>query len=292
MKIKMTDDFLEGRYRAQDGLDLYYRDYRPANAAAGAPAILCLGGLARNSKDYHRLALRLCACGFRVICPDYRGRGQSAYSSDPMTYQATTYVDDIRHLLVALNLHKVVVIGTSLGGLLAMGMGAAMPTTLAGAVLNDVGPDIDPNGMQRIIVYLSETPAYTSWDEAVAKIKTMFTQTGFTSEEQWQRLAHNTFRQDEDGTIRYDWDPNVVVPLKQKLPLPDLWALFRSLAHIPVLAFRGQTSDILSEGTFQKMKMANPSMKAVEVPGVGHVPSLEEQVSQEALDEFLSAYLR
>lgn len=284
-------DYQEGHFHAQDGLRLYYRDYTANSLPGSQPVILCLGGLARNSKDFHRIAGRLSNLGCRVICPDYRGRGRSEYSNDPMTYQATTYLDDIRHLLTALNIHQVVVLGTSLGGLLAMGMGAAMPTTLAGAILNDVGPDIAPGGMSRIIDYLSNPPELNNWDDAVATIKEMFALTGFTEKEQWQRLAENTFREDDDGIIRYDWDPNIVVPLKKKTPLPDLWALFRSLKHIPVLAFRGEKSDILTTDTFDNMKTTNPNMIAVEVPGVGHVPSLEEQVSQEALDEFLSPYL-
>lgn len=284
-------DFHEAYFHAQDGLKLYYRDYPAKTGEKPGAVILCLGGLARNSKDFHRVAARLSDRGYRAICPDYRGRGKSDYAEDAMTYQPTVYLDDIRHLLTALNIHQVVVIGTSLGGLLAMGMGAAMPTALAGAILNDVGPDINPNGMARIIDYLSNPPTIKNWDEAVATIKTMFAMTGFTEEEQWRRLAENTFREGDDGLLHYDWDTNIVVPLKEKRPLPDLWALFRSLKNIPVLAFRGEKSDILTADTFEKMKENNPGMKAVVVPGVGHVPSLEEQVSLEALDEFLSPYL-
>lgn len=284
--------FREACFHSQDGLRLYYRDYRPGNGVKRSPPILCLGGLARNSKDFHNIATRLSSAGHRVLCPDYRGRGKSEYARDPMTYHPATYLDDIRHLLTALNIHQVIVLGTSLGGLLAMGMGAAMPTAIAGAILNDVGPDIDPGGMRRIVEYLSNPPDMNNWDDAVSAIKAMFPDAGFRREDQWRRLAENTFREGDDGKIHYNWDPDIVVPMKKKPSLPDLWALFGSLKHIPVLAFRGEKSDILTNDTFAKMKAKNPEMMAVEVPDVGHVPSLEEQVSLEALDEFLSPYNR
>lgn len=284
----MAGGFLERRYRSQDGLSLYFRDYGPTETKR--PVILCLAGLARNAKDAHPIATQLADRGYRVISPDYRGRGQSDYASDPMTYTPETYIDDIRHLLTALNIHRVVVIGTSLGGLLAMGMGAAMPTVLAGAVLNDVGPDIPPGGMGRILTYLSNDPMVRNWDAATEYMKTTFPQLGYVDEDDWRRAADNTFRTFPDGQIRYDWDPEILVPIRKNRPLPDLWALYRSLLHKPVLAVRGALSDILMPETFEKMAAAKPDLMRISVPKVGHVPSLTEPVAQDAIDAFLTAF--
>ena len=284
----MTAHFREFRFRAQDGVQIYCRDY--GQAVAGRPTILCLSGLARNSKDYHRVALRLESQGFHVITMDYRGRGQSEYCADPSRYSPTVYLEDIRHLLTLRNLHDIIILGTSLGGLLAMGMGAAMPGVLKAVILNDVGPDLKPDGLDRIIEYLSQRPEFSDWERAKAHIKSIFPQVGYEREEDWDWLTRNSCRECEDGMIRYDWDPNIVLPMKIKTPLPDLWALFRSLNHVPVLSFRGGTSDILTEETFAHMQESHNNITCVTVPGVGHVPSLEEPVSVEALNEFLSPY--
>ena len=144
--------YIERRITSNDNLSLYLRDY--GDPADPRPAILCLGGLSRNSKDFASLAERVSADGRRVIAPDYRGRGRSDYDPDWHNYAPPVYLRDIQDMLAALNLHRVVVIGTSLGGILAMGMGAAMPTPLAGVVLNDIGPEIETEGLGHIVAYM------------------------------------------------------------------------------------------------------------------------------------------
>ena len=284
----MTTDYLERRFLAQDGTSLYCREY--GSPIHGQPTLLCLGGLARNSKDYDRIASKCSTMGFHVLAPDYRGRGRSDYCDNKDQYNPSTYLDDIRHLLTLSNIHEVIVLGTSLGGLLAMGMGAALPSMLRGIILNDVGPDIKPGGLARIIGYLSQNPVFKDWNEAKASIKATFPQVNYQNEEDWDWLTRNSCCEKSDGTIRYDWDPGIVEPLKKGANLPDLWALFQTLGRLPVLAFRGELSDILTEETFAKMQERHNTIRAVTVPGVGHVPSLEEPVCQEALDEFLSPF--
>ncbi|RED53458.1 alpha/beta fold hydrolase [Aestuariispira insulae] len=283
-------EFSEHLFRAQDGTRLYYREY--GEPIPHQPSILCLSGLARNSKDYHRVALRLKSQGFHLVVLDYRGRGRSDYCADPTKYNPTVYLDDIRHLLTLRNLHKIILLGTSLGGLLGMGLGAALPSVLEAVILNDVGPDLKPDGLDRIIGYLSQRPVFESWEKAVSHIKSVFPQVGYEREEDWRWLTENSCKECDDGMIRYDWDPNIVMPMRIKAPLPDLWALFRSLSHVPVLSFRGGTSDILTEETFARMHRSHNNITCVTVPDVGHVPSLQEPESVEALDEFLLPYRR
>ncbi len=278
--------FTERTFRAQDGLKLYFRDYGPQDAA-DLP-ILCLTGLARNSKDFAPFAARLAAAGRRVLCLDYRGRGRSAYDPDPMNYQPPTYLNDIRHMLAALGLHRVIVMGSSLGGILGMGMGAAMPTNIAGLMLNDVGPEIDTAGFARIQGYLKADRPHRTWDEAIADLKSIFTNNSFT-EEEWRDVAEGTFAQGEDGLLHFDWDVNLYKPIEKSPEIPDLWPYFNSVRHIPMLVLRGEKSDILLAQTVERMVKCHPSIRAVTVPGAGHIPTLKEPEAIEAVDDFLAS---
>lgn len=277
-------NFRERRYTAQDGLSLYYRDYGAADTL-GTP-ILCLPGLTRNSKDFDSEASRLCRRR-RVICPDYRGRGRSEFDPDPRNYKPETYLNDIRHLLAAAGIGHVVVIGTSLGGLLAMGMGAAMPTALAAVVLNDVGPDIGDEGLGRIVDYISADRPHGDWDAAVADLKSMFPTLSLETDADWLEAAQATWREGADGRLHFDWDVRLVEPLRAGPPIPDLWPLFRTLRRIPVLAIHGSLSEVLSAETFAEMAAVHPNLRQVTVPGVGHTPTLREPVVRRAIDAFL-----
>ena len=163
--------YIERRVTSFDNLSLYVRDY--GDPLDPRVPLFCLGGLTRNCKDFESLAERYSADGRRVICPDYRGRGQSAYDPDWRNYDPRTYIRDIQDLLSALNLHHVVVVGTSLGGILGMGMAVAMPTALAAVVMNDVGPKVETGGLDFIINYIKQDRPQDDWDGAVATIKTM-----------------------------------------------------------------------------------------------------------------------
>lgn len=281
--------YVERRLSSQDNLSLYLRDY--GDPLDERPPLLCLGGLTRNSKDFDGLAERYSADGRRVISPDYRGRGRSDYDPDPDNYDPATYLRDIHALLSALNIHRVVVIGTSLGGILAMGMGAAMPSVLAGAVLNDIGPEVETEGLDFIIRYIREDRPQANWDDAIATIKQMLPNLTFQDESIWLKMAQNTFRVCDDGKLRFDWDVNIVKPiLAPSYSIPDMWPLFGTLRHVPVLALRGAESDILSPDCFRRMQVFKPDMAAVEVPRCGHVPTLAEPESRQALDAFLAAH--
>ncbi|MSO92090.1 MAG: alpha/beta hydrolase [Rhodospirillales bacterium] len=278
--------FAERHYTSQDGLRLYFRDY--GDARARAVPVLCLCGITRNSKDFHRLASTL-ASERRVICPDYRGRGRSAYDPDWRNYHPRTYLDDVRHLLVSLNVHGVAVIGVSLGGVLAMAMGAAMPTVLKGALLDDIGPAVPAAALAPIIAHMRDAKPLPSLAAAADRLRTMFPHLPAKTDADWLGIAAATYREEADGTFRCDWDPAIVRPLLQRLPRATLWPLFRSLRRIPVLAVRGALSEILTEETFRRMADEMPGLMRVTVPGVGHVPSLNEPESTDAIRRWLRA---
>lgn len=277
--------YVEKTYGAQDGLRLYYRDYGDPQSS-GTP-VLCLTGLTRNSHDYHKLATRLCTAR-RVICPDYRGRGRSAYDPDWRNYHPRTYVGDVLQLLVAANLHRVIVVGTSLGGLIAMALAVARPAALAGVVLNDVGPVIDRTGLDRIKLYIGRDHPQDDWAGAVAFVKQTLLGLGERSDADWRRIAEGTFREGADGKLHVDWDVALARPLERMAVIPDLWPLFRALRPIPTLAFRGALSDLLTVDTFDRMQREHPALRQVTVAGVGHTPTLDEPEARHALDAFLA----
>ncbi len=181
-----ADGFRERTFGAQDGLRLYYRDYGDP-LSRGTP-VVCLAGLTRNSKDFHGLAGRLSARR-RVVCPDYRGRGRSEPAPDWRNYAPRVILGDIAQLLAANNLHRVVVCGISFGGLLAMGLAVAAPTALAGVILDDVGPEVDPAVGSQILDYISVDRPQPDWDTAVAALRARFPNLSRRDDDVWRRFA-------------------------------------------------------------------------------------------------------
>jgi pimeloyl-ACP methyl ester carboxylesterase len=263
-------------FSSPDGIHLYARDY-----GGTGPAILCLSGLTRNCRDFEPLA-DLIGGRCRLLTPDYRGRGRSGYASDPRTYRPDIELADAIALLDLLGIGKVGVVGTSRGGLIAMMMGAAHPNRLIGAVLNDIGPVLERQGLLRISGYVGKAFEGRTWEDAVAALKR--THPGFgMSDMEWMRFAHRIFR-DEYGVPVLDYD----LALAQTFPSretilstkdPDLWPLFDSLAGVPVTLLRGENSDLLSPVTVDEMARRHPSLDAVTVKDRGHPPFLDEAES-------------
>jgi pimeloyl-ACP methyl ester carboxylesterase len=277
--------FREHHTRAQDGRRLYYRDY--GDPLARKAPLLCLCGLTRNSKDFHRLASRL-AAERRVVCPDYRGRGRSEYDSDWRNYRARVILGDVRDLMIAANLHRAVVCGVSFGGLLAMALSVVAPTALAGAILNDVGPNLNADGTARILGYIGRDHPQPNWDAAVATMKQTFPTLSYSTDEEWRRFTEATFREGGDGQLHVDYDTALAEPLARGDSHDDLWRLFGGLRRLPVLVVRGGVSDVLGEATMRKMAEVKPDLAHLTLPGVGHVPSLSEPDSERAIDDLLS----
>lgn len=285
----MSDDasaYRERRLTAQDGLQLYFRDY--GDPFSAATPVLCLPGVTRNSKDFDFLARRL-AGGRRVICPDYRGRGRSDYDPDWRNYNPGTYVNDIRHLLAACGMHKAHVIGTSLGGILAMVMAVATPCAVASVVLNDIGPVVETQGLGVIIAYMKDDRAFADWQAVADYLRRTFPTLPARSEEDWLTIARNTHREVPGRGIVHDWDSAIVRRFGRAPARPvNMWPLFGALRRVPVLAVRGALSTVLSEDTFRRMAEFMPGLAQVVVADCGHPAGLNEPDVLDAIDALLA----
>lgn len=275
-----------------DGLQLYARDYAPLLPQTGAP-VLCLHGLTRNSKDFESVAPRIAALGRRVIVPDVRGRGRSAYDPDPAHYVPTVYAQDVLTLLDKLGLEDAVFVGTSMGGIITMVVGALAPNRIAAAVLNDIGPRLNTSGLSRIGAYVGRTPPLENWEQAIDAVRALGGSAYPTRADDgafWEAFTRRTFRAREDGKIVTDYDSNIALAFtdpETSTPV-DLTPLFQALAAKPMLSLRGALSDLLSPEIVAYMKSLKPDLEAVEVPDVGHAPMLDEPQAWDALLDFLA----
>jgi pimeloyl-ACP methyl ester carboxylesterase len=254
--------------------------------------VLCLHGLTRNSRDFEDLAPHL-QKHFRVIVPDVRGRGLSARDPNPQNYQPAIYLQDILTLIDTVAAQRVAVIGTSMGGLLAMMMAVGSRDRVSGLVLNDMGPEVDPKGLERIKSYAGRLPAPKDWDDAIAQTRSMFgTAWPNLSIERWSALTRRGYREDEKGGLNVDADPMIGEMLRAApAASANLWPFWKALRGIPILAIRGAHSDILSAATFAKMKLENPELVQLEVAQRGHAPLLDEPDCIAAIDAFLERTL-
>lgn len=278
--------FSEGEWESADGLTLHYRDYP---GRAGRPPVLCLHGLTRNARDFEPLAERF-AGEWRLIVPDMRGRGHSEYARDPASYSQATYVSDVVALLRQLDCGPVIVVGTSMGGMIAMGMAQADAWPIAAVVLNDIGPDLEPAGIERIRDYVGQGGSFETWMHAARHLRE---QTGgahpdFTISD-WLAFAKRVMVIGGNGRIAFDYDMKIAEPLQAADGgVPDLWPFYRALEGRPVLVLRGELSDLLSAATVTRMQAELPGLKAVIVPRVGHPPTLAEPAAQQAIADLLA----
>lgn len=270
-------------YTSADGLTLHYVVYEGGDET---PAV-CLHGLSRNARDFSGLALHL-SKDRPVVCPDFRGRGDSQWDPDPSRYNAEVYVGDILKLLDRLKLDRVLLIGTSLGGIVSAGICQVALDRVAGVVLNDIGPVIDPAGLARIASYVGKGSGWASWDEAIAAIqeKSGDIYPDFT-DEQWLEFVRQICRLRDDGLVVEDYDPAIsqAFAADQVADL-DLWPLFDVLKPVPVLLIRGGLSDLLSAATAQEMTQRLPSLDLVTIENRGHVPTLTELQALSAIEAF------
>jgi len=272
-------------FKSSDGLNIYYRDYGAQND--GTP-IICLPGLTRNSRDFDDLANTLCGRR-RVISIDFRGRGYSDYDPNWQNYHPLTYVADVWTLLDLLKIDRVIVVGTSLGGLCAMVMAAQQGDRLAGVVLNDIGPDVNPAGLQRIEEYTGRLAPVTNWAEAARQTKEIYgAWLSDLSDEDFMRLAKRGFREIESDVPRLDMDANIGRAIRELgAQKGDPWALFAALQDVPVILLWGVLSDILTADITDRMRAAKPDLEVVPLADRGHVPLLDEPEAIAAIDAFL-----
>lgn len=285
--------YSDGYWWSPDGLRLHYRDYPGGDD--GRPPLLCLPGLTRNARDFEPLAGRLSG-EWRLICPDMRGRAESAYAKDAMTYVPLTYFQDIGRLLADLAITRFVAIGTSLGGLITMLIAATHREWLAGAVLNDVGPVLDEGGLARIRSYVGVNQSHPTWVHAARALAEANADVfpGYDLE-QWLAMAKRLYRLNSGGRVVLDYDMKIAEPIRAMGSEAgvDMWPVMQAFRGIPTLLLRGERSDLLSEATAQRMASdIGESAELVVVPGVGHAPALDEPDSAAAIDRLLAHVLR
>lgn len=285
-------DFADCYWTSRDGLRLHYRDY-PATTGAGGedrPALLCLPGLTRNARDFENLARRV-AGAWRVLSPEMRGRGDSAYARDSSTYNPLQYVDDVDQLLDQAAIGRYVAIGTSLGGLMTMILAMRAPERIAGAVLNDIGPVIEAEGLARIAGYVGQGRSFPTWMHAARALEEL---QGAAHPhyriDDWLALAKRLMVLSSNGRIVFDYDMKIAEPFARQDPAvqPDLWPGIEALAGKPVLLLRGGRSDVLSAATLEAMRARLPQAEAVTLAEVGHAPTLDEPEAVAAIERLLA----
>ncbi len=282
--------YSEHRYCSKDGLSLYYRIY-----GSGTNALLCLPGLTRNCKDFEKLAEHLSG-QWKVITPDLRGRGQSARDPRPKHYNLITYIRDVWTLLDELAIERTVIIGTSLGGLIAIPMAGQQPGRLRAVVLNDIGPELPPQAAARILEYAGRIPPAKDWNAAADQARRVY-EVAYPDmpADFWLESVRRSYRENAEGELEPDVDPAIGEILRKppvilkwmqwlhrhglvrKLGGVDLdpWNSFRAVT-MPCLLLRGALSDVLTEDIVQRMQLVKPELETVTVPDRGHAPLLDE----------------
>ena len=283
----------EDRYWwSRDGVRLHARDYAPRDAAKaeGRPPILCLPGLTRNARDYDAVAARLSA-EWRVLAVDLRGRGESGYAKDPMTYVPLVYVQDIEALLTELDCGRYIAFGTSLGGIVTMLLAGAAHENMAGALLNDVWPEIDPVGLARIRGYVGRSNTWPTWMHAARAVAES---NGDAYPDfqigDWLAMAKRLYRVNNAGRIVLDYDLKIAEPFRVpgNEAGPDMWRALDQLKGRPVAIVRGAMSDILPAATAERMLAELPGATLTTVPRIGHAPTLDEPEAVTAIDGLLA----
>lgn len=283
-------DWSDQYWWSGDGVRLHARVYAGPEGTEKAPPVLCMPGLARNARDFEALAPHVAQQRTTIVI-EFRGRGESAYAKDPMTYVPLTYVQDVVALLDDMAIDRFATIGTSLGGLVSMLMAAALPGRLVGAVLNDVGPELQASGLERIRDYIGAGGSQPTWMHAARAMSELnaaiYPDYGIHD---WLRLTKRTHRLTPEGRIVTDYDKQIAAPLRVtgSDATFDMWPVYRALGGVPLLILRGGLSDILARSAGEKMVAELPHARLVEVPGVGHAPTLDEPEAISAIDAWLA----
>ena len=281
--------YTDRSWNSPDGLRLHYRDY---DGPHERPPILCIPGLTRNARDFEPVADRF-AGEWRVIVVDLRGRGSSEHDPNPDNYVPQVYAADLLKLLDQLGIADAVFVGTSLGGIVTMVMAKRDVERIAGALLNDIGPEIDPRGLARIASHVGKPVDYADFAELA---RDLATRNGDTfpdyTPEQWDKFAR-CLASEQDGRVRFDYDMAIAngFEASRSAPPADIWPYYCALAGRPVTLLRGELSDLLEEKVAQRMASEIPDVELVTIPRVGHAPALDEPESLAAIERLLARVL-
>lgn len=275
-------------WSSRDGLKLHYRDYPGSDAR---PPVVCLHGLTRNARDFTDLAERL-SPEWRVLCLEMRGRGESEYAREAASYNPVQYVEDVTALLDELGIDRFVAIGTSMGGLITMLLALQNPARIVAAVINDVGPYLEPAGLERIKEYVGQGRSFPTWVHAGRGLEEMH---GAAHPGRdlpfWIAAAKRVMTLGGNARIVFDYDMKIAEPFVQLDPdaaQADMWPALEALQGKPVLIVRGALSDLLGTGTLATMLERLPGAEAITIPDVGHAPTLCEPEVFEAVDRLLA----
>ncbi len=290
MVVSAAPDVATSRFAtASDGLRLHYRDIGPL--VSSALPVVCLPGLTRTSEDFDPLASYLSSAGTprRVLSLDYRGRGLSAHDVESRNYTVAVEAADVMAVLAAAGVGQAVFVGTSRGGLITMAIASVKPDVIRGTVLNDIGPVLEPAGLDRIRGYVGKLPAPRDWDEAIRIIQSYAGQQFIgLSDEDWMAFARTTYWNQGDAlTVRYDPALKRALEDLDIANLPTLWPQFDALGRAPLLVIRGEHSDLLSSETADRMMQRHPDAIRVTVPGQGHAPLLRDVTTLASVGAFV-----
>jgi len=277
-----------------DARGLHRMAYWEWGEADNPHVVVCVHGLSRQGRDFDTLARDL-AADCRVICPDVVGRGRSDRLADPMGYTVPHYVADMVTLVARLGVPQVDWVGTSMGGLIGLGLASLPNTPVRRLVLNDVGPTIQPEAIQRIGSYLGQPVRFASLEEAADAMWAISQGFGAHTREQWLELTRPMIVPAPDGQgFVPHYDPAIALPFRAVTPEvakageAALWQAWDRLA-CPTLLLRGANSDLLSRATAQAMTERGPKARLVEFVGVGHAPMLVQPDQRAVVREFLLA---
>ena len=281
----MTGHFFNSR----SGLKFFFRD-SPASSDSERAPVVCLHGLTRNSEDFVDLAGHL-KPSRRVLALDFRGRGRSDFDPNYLNYFPTTYADDVVEWLDHLGIASAVFCGTSLGGIVTMVLAGQTPRLFAGAIINDIGPQVSMAGIRRIGRYAGKLKPAEHWGDAIANTRIMFEVACPDADAAtWEDITRRTYRIGADGKPVLKSDPNIGKAFQERGGSPaDPWGLFEQLGRFPLLALRGESSDLLAAETLLEMAERVPALQTCTVANRGHAPWLDEPDALAAIDCFLAS---
>jgi len=287
MSAGVSEPFRRRRVQCASAGGLHRMSYLEWGDPDNPRVLVCVHGLTRCSRDFDFLAAAL-ASRYRVICPDVAGRGDSDWLENPMEYAVPTYTFDMVTLIARLDVESVHWVGTSLGGLIGMAIAAMNDSPITRLVLNDVGPVLTAVSLERIASYLGKVPPLPTIEAAEQLVRATSASFGPHTDAEWRFLTEHVVRRNADGSLRMHYDPAIAVPFNSEMPAKDveLWKFYDEI-RCPTLVLRGEQSDLLMRETAGKMAARGPRAKVVEIPGVGHAPTLIHADQIAIVKEFL-----